>query len=111
MAAEVVVPLGDAGFGAAFDDLERRLETVLATGPRKLVLDLAAVDRVSSTTVALLLWARRRCASQGVDMVLRDPSPRCRDTLRRTGLLRVMKVEPAGGSGGVRGINPNARHW
>lgn len=83
-----------AGLTESIDDLERRLEAVLAPGTRALVLDMEAVVRVSSTTVALLLWTRRRCAAHGVRVVLRHPSRRCRDQLARTGLLEVVPIEP-----------------
>jgi anti-anti-sigma factor len=90
---EEIVPLPRTGLKTALGDLEHRVEAALATGPRAVVLDMGAVERVSSTTVAMLLWARRRCAFQGVEVVLRHPSPHCREAIERTGLLKAVTIE------------------
>jgi anti-anti-sigma factor len=76
------------------DNLERRLAVALEAGPRTLVVDMSAVGRISSTTVAALLWTKRRCSSRGVEVRLRGPSRRCLDALERVGLLGVLAVEP-----------------
>lgn len=62
---------------------------------------MGAVERVSSTVVAVLLWTRRRCSSQGVELVLRRPSRRLQETLDRTGLSQVLAVEGADRPGGT----------
>ena len=101
MADEMVVSIPHTKVGAALGDLEQRLEVGLGSDPLVVVLDMAAVERVSSATVAMLLWARGRCASQGVEILLRHPSRRCRETLERTGLLSVLMIEPPDHSCGV----------
>jgi anti-anti-sigma regulatory factor len=90
---EVVLSLSDNGLADAVDALEDRLDLVLASGARVLVLDMSAVETVSSTTVTVLLWAKRRCAARGLAVLLRQPSRRCVDTLRRIGLLGGLAVE------------------
>lgn len=91
---EVVVALSSNGMPDAVDTLEDRLDVVLASGARALVLDMSAVETVSSTTVTVLLWAKRRCSARGVAVLLRQPSRRCLDTLERIGLLGGLTVEP-----------------
>jgi anti-anti-sigma regulatory factor len=90
-----VLPLRNAGVAQALDELELRLDTALATGPRVVVVDMSAIGQVSSTTIAALLWVKRRCASRGVEVLLRGPSRRNLDTLRRVGLLGVFHLEGA----------------
>lgn len=91
--AAAVMALESAGLMPTLDDLEQRLDAALAGGPRTLVLDMSAVARVSSTTVAALLWARRRCSARGVEVVLRNPSRRCLAAMRRAGLLTAVATE------------------
>jgi anti-anti-sigma factor len=77
------------------DDLRERLDAALGRGPTSLAVDMSAVEGMSSTTVAALLWVRRQCAARGIEMLLRQPSPRSLDGLRRAGLLSVLVVESA----------------
>jgi anti-anti-sigma regulatory factor len=95
LGGEMVIRLESTRMTHALHDLDRRLDLVLGEGPRTLVLDMS-VAPVSSTTIAALLWTRRRCSSRGVRLVLRNPSRRCLDTLRRVGLLGSLAVEPVG---------------
>lgn len=95
LGGKVVVPLDNLGLTHTLNDLERRLDLALAGGPRTLLLDMSAVVHVSSTTIAALLWTRRRCSSRGVEVVLRNPSRRCLEALRRAGLLDALVVERA----------------
>jgi anti-anti-sigma regulatory factor len=104
----VVVPLKNAGLADVLDDLDVRLTAALDGGPRTLVIDLAAVDRVSSTMIAALLWTRRRCVSRGIEVRLGRPSRRCIDALARVGLLGLLPVDPADDTGTSRGRN---RSW
>jgi anti-anti-sigma factor len=94
--AEVVVPLRDADNGRVPGDLHRRLDAVLQLGPETVVIDVSEVTRFSSTTIAALLQAKRRCAARGVRVVLREPVGRAGSPLRRTGLLTTLAVETAG---------------
>ncbi|MBZ5740647.1 STAS domain-containing protein [Nocardioides mangrovi] len=107
--APVVVPLTDDGLTEVLDDLDRRLDVALTGGPRAVVLDLATVTEVSSTTIAALLWARRRCSSRGVAVVVRHPTRRCRDTLERVGLLRVLILEQPTSGGTSARLSPGTQ--
>jgi anti-anti-sigma factor len=105
----VVVLLRDGDLGRALVDLRRRLATVLERGPATVVIDVSGVTQLSSTGIAVLLWVKRRCAVRGVRVVLREPSRRSIDLLRRTGLLGALAIEGLdttawrGGSAGSRG--------
>lgn len=89
----VVVPLVDRGLTETLTELDRRLDVVLAQGPRTLVVDMAAVEHISSTTIAALLWVRRRCTPRSTGVLLRRPSRHCLDELGRVGLLGSFAVE------------------
>jgi anti-anti-sigma factor len=104
----VIVVLSSAGLAEALDDLERRLDVALDVGPRAIVIDMSAIEQVSSTTIAALLWARRRCSSRGVEILLRHPSRRCRDTLERMGLMGMVAVVPTDDASGLRSRIPFA---
>jgi len=109
-AGEKTVSLRDIDRGSGSDDFECRLEAALADRPLTLVLDMAEVELLSSTIVAMLLWARRQCAAQGVDIVVGRPSRRCRDALERTGLLRVVSTGSGHGSQSRFGLAPASVH-
>jgi anti-anti-sigma regulatory factor len=107
-----VVPLRGSSLPQVLGDLDRRLGEAFEGGPRTLVIDMTGVGRVSSTTIAALLWTKRRCSSRGVEVQLRGPSRRCLDALGRVGLLGVFAVEPTDGPGRLRGrITLTRRSW
>lgn len=77
-------------------DLHRALDAALAHAPRTVVVDLSGVDRVTSTTIDALLTIQERCAGRGVQVLLRRPTRRSLETLRRIGLMsRLGAEEPA----------------
>ena len=81
-----MLQMHDADLMRVLDDVERGLDSLLDRGPRTLVVDMSGVARLSSTTIAALLWVRRRCAARGVDVVLHEASTRHLAMLRRIGL-------------------------
>jgi anti-anti-sigma regulatory factor len=92
---ELIMPTGDdpnviiLAEPTLRDDLARlrsRLEGVLAAGRSPVIIDVSGLECPSSTTVAAMLWAKRRCSARRVGLVLRNPSHRSRSVLRRTGL-------------------------
>jgi anti-anti-sigma regulatory factor len=83
---QAVLRIPNAGMMDVLGDLDRRLESLLESGPRTLVVDLSAVVRLSSTTIAALLWVGRRCSARGVEVVLSDASRRHVAMLQRIGL-------------------------
>lgn len=85
---EQVIALGAGGLMPALESVHEQVEVVLARGPRCLLVDVSEVADLSSTTVAALLWIRRRCSERGVDVALRGVAGRNRDALRRIGFSR-----------------------
>lgn len=104
----VVLHLRGSGLSPVLDDVQEQLDAALVEAPRVLVVDLSAVGRISSTTVAALLWIKRCCAARAVDVHLRSPSRRCREAMDRVGLLGVLELEPAGVPAGRRDRAPEA---
>lgn len=95
-----VVHLDDASLLAGLTDLRWRLDELLAGRPPVLVVDISQLSRLSSATLAALLWAQRRCRARGGRVVLRHPNKRCGDILTRTGLAPLFSDErPAGRRG------------
>lgn len=90
-----VVQLPDAGLMHVIDDVQSQLESLLETGPHALVVDMADVGRLSSTTIAVLLWVKRSCSARGVEVRLRHASRGDVDTLERVGLLGDFALETA----------------
>lgn len=84
----------------ALDDLEFSLAAALAEAPLTLAIDMSRVSRLSSTTVAALLWIRRCATARGIDVVLRNASASTVDTMQRTGLIGLLAIEapPVAGS-------------
>jgi len=74
-------------------DLRWRLPQMLAGGTETLVVDVAEVDRLSSTAIATLLWVKRSCAARRVRVVLSRPSDHTARVLKRTGLDAVLEIE------------------
>lgn len=76
--------------------LRRELVGRLRAGQRSVVIDISGIDRLSSPTVAALLWARRSCSARRADVTVRNPSGRSLDVLRRRGLAEVLPVQVGG---------------
>jgi anti-anti-sigma factor len=71
-------------------ELRGQVARLLVTGHGSVNVDIGSVARLSSATVAVLLWAKRCCMVQGVEMRVRNPSPRNLDVMRRCGMLEVL---------------------
>jgi anti-sigma B factor antagonist len=71
-------------------DLRSQLRVIALRGTRVIVVDVADMGELSSELVAVLLTAHRICRARGGGLVLRNPSRRTHDLLRRTGLSRVL---------------------
>lgn len=94
---EIVVQLSDADVAYALRELIRRLPALLSCGRGTIVIDVSGMTQLSSATVAALLWIRRRCRSHGMVVVLRHPSRKSVEMLRRTGLQGALPVEQQDG--------------
>jgi anti-anti-sigma regulatory factor len=93
----VVVVLDDEAVAQGLTDLRSRLSDVLSRGDARLVVDVSGLDRISSSVVAALLWAKRKCVARGVDVVVRGSAGQSLGLLTRTGLSAVLDVEGEGG--------------
>jgi anti-anti-sigma regulatory factor len=69
------------------DEVQQRVDTLLEAGPRALVIDMSHGDQLSSSTIAALVWVRRRAAERGVDLILGRADRGAADTLLRSGLF------------------------
>ena len=94
-ADEATIHLDDALFSDGLADVRWLLHDALLAGARRLVVDLSRVQHLSSTAVASFLWAHRICRARGGTVVLRGANRRTLDLLHRTGLERVLRLEPA----------------
>lgn len=92
-AREVLVVLDDPTLLRGLGDLRWRLDHLLVGHPPVLVVDISALSRLSSATLAALLWAHRTCRRRGGRVLLRGPNKRCHDLLTRTGLLDLFAVD------------------
>lgn len=89
----VRVALEDRLLVQGLSDLRWRLPALLAGGAESLVIDLSGVERLSSSSIATLLWVKRACAARRVRVVLSRPSDRTLEVLTRTGLASVLEIE------------------
>ena len=91
----VTIHLDDAVLADGLADVRWLLHDALLAGARQLVVDLSGVQHLSSSAVASFLSAHRTCRARGGAVVLRGANRRTEDLLHRTGLWRVMVLEPA----------------
>ena len=94
-ADRVTIHLDDELFADGLADVRWLLLGALHAGARSLLVDLSGVQRLPDAAVAVLLWAHRICRARGGAVVLRGTDRRTEDLLHRTGLWRVMVLEPA----------------
>jgi anti-anti-sigma factor len=94
---EVVVRLSEALLVDGLADARWLLHDALRAGARRIVVDLSGVTSLASPALASFLWAHRICRARGGALVLRGADRRTRDMLRRTGLWRVLELQPAPG--------------
>lgn len=93
----VVAVLDDDAVAQGLTDLRSRLTEVLSAGDARLVVDVSGLDRISSSVVAALLRAKRKCAARGVDVVVRGSAGQSFGLLTRTGLAAVLDVDEGEG--------------
>jgi len=88
-----VVVLDAALVAGGLIDLRSRVQDVVLSGVRTIIVDVSQLDCLSSAMLTALLWAQRRCRARGGTVLLREPSRRSTDMLRRTGLWNVLAIE------------------
>lgn len=81
-----VIVLDEQTASGGIAAMRERVETHLRAGATSIVVDIAAVPRLSSTLLASLLWTHRACQRRGGRVTLRSPNRSCREMLARTGL-------------------------
>lgn len=96
---EVVVRLSEPLLTDGLADVRWLLHDALVAGARRIVVDLSGVHQLSSSALASLLWAHRTCRARGGGVQLLGADRRTREMLRRTGLWRVLRVQPTRGHG------------
>ncbi len=74
--------------------LEQALQGQLTDGQSRLVVDLSAVNYISSSGLRALLTARRQARSHGGDVFLCRLHPRVREIFEMVGFLSVFGVYP-----------------
>jgi anti-sigma B factor antagonist len=67
-------------------ELEAALDDLRASGNKNLVLDMQAVEFVSSSGLRVMLTARKAAQRAGGDLFIAQPSQRVKDTLDIAGL-------------------------
>jgi anti-anti-sigma factor len=73
--------------------LEHELRDAEGSQPRRVVLDLAAIDFLDSTGIHLLLEAHERAETAGRQLVLRHVPDHARRLFTLTGLISRLTVE------------------
>jgi anti-anti-sigma regulatory factor len=98
----VVVHLDEANPVEGLTRLRTSLSAHLVDGGRSVVVDITGMPRLSSATVAALLWAKRHCRSRGGTVVVRGASSDSLTMLTRSGLGDVFDIEPGPSAREVR---------
>lgn len=80
------------------------LDSALVLRPRRLVLEMAACQRVDAVGIGLLLDAHRRMWRLGGRLVLRSPSPRLRRLLEVARVDRVLQMSMAPAATGIPAV-------
>lgn len=88
----VSVSLADETLLRSLNDLRWRLAPLIAGGTHTVEIDVSRVDRLSSGSIATLLWVTRTCAARHIRVVVDSPTTRTLDQLRRTGLANVLEI-------------------
>ena len=84
------------------------LDSECALRPRRLVVDLAAVEFLDSSGLHLLLSAHRRLIEAGCALVLASPSDAVRRVIELIGLDRTFVFDGRGDSRTVLAADPSA---
>jgi len=92
--ALVVAPVGRLD-SISSSELERHVVARLDAGERRLVVDLAGVEYISSAGLRVLLLAAKRLREPGAVLVLCGIGPSVRSVLELAGFLPLFVIEPA----------------
>jgi anti-anti-sigma factor len=92
--ALVIAPLGRLD-SVSSSELERFVVTRIDAGQRRLVLDLAGVEYISSAGLRVLLMAAKRLREPPAALVVCGMGPAVKGVLELTGFLPLFAIEPA----------------
>ena len=95
-AALVVAPVGRVDSSTA-GDLERRLLERLAEGERRVVIDLADVQYISSAGLRVLLLTLNKLRSAGGRLVLCSMGQSVREVFELAGFTTIFTIEASRG--------------
>jgi stage II sporulation protein AA (anti-sigma F factor antagonist) len=88
----VVTPRGRVD-STTSGDLEQRLLDLLGSGQRRLVLDLAGIEYISSAGLRVLLVVAKRLKTAQGDLVLCALTPAVRQVFELAGFLSIFQLE------------------
>lgn len=71
---------------------------VAQAGAGELVIDASALQELDSSTLSLLLQARRRVKQAGGSMVVRGAPPKLLELARLYGVNELLSLEPSAGA-------------
>jgi anti-sigma B factor antagonist len=80
---------------ATVPTLEQALQRLLFDGQARLVVDLTAVNYISSSGLRALLTVRRQARSRGGDVHLCNLDPRVKEIFEMVGFMSVFGVYPS----------------
>ena len=92
--ALVMAPLGRLD-SVTSGELERRVVGHIDAGERRLVLDLAGVEYISSAGLRVLLMAAKRLKEPPAALVLCGLGPAVRSVLELAGFVPLFAIEPS----------------
>lgn len=81
--------------GSETEHLEQKVDWELTEGSKRLVMDLAAVSRVDSAGLGMMVRLRTRARKAGGDLKLASPPAFVTDLLRMTRLETLFQVFPS----------------
>lgn len=94
--AIVVAPVGRID-AVTSDDLERRLLVLVAARGARLVVDMQAVEYISSAGLRVLLRLAKKSKEQAGRVVLCALGPAVRQVFELAGFLALFEIEPERG--------------
>lgn len=92
---DVIVLVRPSDRECVLDAVKRRLPSLLDPPPSAVVVDLSGLARLTSGTVAALLWTGATCRKRGVPVRVRHIPARGDEILRRTGLSLALALGEA----------------
>ena len=88
----VVAPVGRVDTTTSID-LEKRLVRHLDLGERRVVVDMGAIEYISSAGLRVLLLVAKRLRTAGGDLVLCALGPAVRQVFELAGFLPIFRIE------------------